>query len=132
MTEEHKRVLKKCKETLESIQYIKPDECAEIDKKTFTEVAYVIEQCGKFVTDKLPQPLTDALHRLSDESLLSEDFNHKKMSYDSLVMFSALNLVYLCDSDEEREELMNIYDRNEKKRQLESYKKMLDEEGADD
>lgn len=107
-----------------------------IDTKTaraYSEVYEFLHHLGREYIDKLPQKLLELFDTYRDKSYnykininVSGNNQFSDMSREAIALIAYLHLEYWATA-EEREKLLKIFDRNEKKYKLQQYDLLLEE-----
>ena len=91
-----------------------------LDTKTNSEVLGVLMALGIEYINKLPESVMDYLTQNCDKSSIpsidsSIPINEQPISNDAKSFILFLNILYFCDSEEKRIEILNQIKRNGKK-----------------
>ena len=97
-------------------------------RKTYSEIFEILNILGKEAIDMLPHKLYILIEENRDKeykpNLFGENglIDENKISKETLALFAVLNLKYFVQ-DEEKNELLKIYKKNEENYQLELHEK---------
>ena len=96
--------------------------------EAYVEILTILEHMERKYQEKVPQKLIDFFERNSAKDYkfdidLSIPLKEQKLKDKTLSLLAMLNLNYWCESDEEKQELINNYSKNEEKYQMELRKK---------
>lgn len=89
----------------------------------FSEVNKIISLLEDKYAKRIPKKLMDVLAEVSDVELepeidVEKTLLEQNISREAIVILSTIYLSYLCDSDEEKQELLNVFRKNDEEKRL--------------
>lgn len=99
--------------------------------RAYTEVLEILRHMSKKDVDKIPEDVLNVFKTHCDRTYnyhldLSKPFEKQAMLHETRVILAMLCSYYWA-TPEERESLLKIYERNEKKHKLQQYDSLLEE-----
>ena len=91
-----------------------------IDKQAYSEMYATLLALGEGYISRIPQDVFEFIKSNSDESLMpkideTKGFDEQGFSKDTIAMIAWLRLEFLCDSEEEKGELLDYLQTNKEK-----------------
>lgn len=93
----------------------------KLNNKNYQEVYEILKKLGESYINRLPKKL----YVLIEERASAEPKIDKKeaISREAIAFIAMLHYHYWCDTEEEKQELMDVFNENEEKRKQEAYEK---------
>ena len=93
-----------------------------LTRKAYSEVDEFLELLNNEDREKIPQKLRNFFREEKDKSytkgiILEKTIEEQNLLKETLAIIAFLNLQYWCESEEEKQRLMSIYNNNERKYQ---------------
>ena len=85
--------------------------------KAYSEVYQIVNMMEKIYLDKIPKNVIDFLDEARDKEYqpiieVNKPLNEQKLQRYTMVLLAILDLNYWCDSEEEKQELLDMFNRN--------------------
>lgn len=85
--------------------------------KAYSEVYEIVNMLEKEYLDRIPKNVLDFLDEARDKEYqpiieINKPLNEQKLQRYTMVLLAILDLNYWCDSEEEKQELLDIFNRN--------------------
>lgn len=87
------------------------------NSKAYSEVYQIVNMMEKIYLDKIPKNVLDFLDEARDKEYqpiieINKPLNEQKLQRYTMVLLAILDLNYWCDSEEEKRELLDMFNRN--------------------
>lgn len=87
------------------------------NSKAYSEVYQIVNMMEKIYLDKIPKNVLDFLDEARDKEYqpiieINKPLNEQKLQRYTMVLLAILDLNYWCDSEEEKQELLDMFNRN--------------------
>lgn len=87
------------------------------NSKAYSEVYQIVNMMEKIYLDKIPKNVIDFLDEARDKEYqpiieVNKPLNEQKLQRYTMVLLAILDLNYWCDSEEEKQELLDMFNRN--------------------
>ena len=87
------------------------------NSKAYSEVYQIVNMMEKIYLDRIPKNVLDFLDGARDKEYqpiieVNKPLNEQKLQRYTMVLLAILDLNYWCDSEEEKQELLDMFNRN--------------------
>ncbi len=87
------------------------------NRKAYSEVYEIVNMMEKEYLDRIPQKALDFFDEARDKEYkpiieVNKPLNMQKLQRDTMVLLAILDLNYWCDSEEEKQNLLDTFNRN--------------------